>query len=216
MVILSSKETYVSIDIETDGNLPGVNSMLSLGAVAFDSEGNELDTWYNKFLPLESARPDPDTLKWWEKFPAAWEECHVNPSLPGTAIDSLNGWLNGLPGKAVLMANPAAWDGMFTNWYAVQFSYFQKYLVTKHRVLDIRSFTMGALGGGFLTSGRDDLRKRFKAITAANPMQHHALHDAREQGQQFFEVVRLVRGREDRLIEQDAVDLEERARRMLG
>ena len=35
-------EIYVSIDIESDGPVPGLNSMLSLGAVAFDPVGKVL------------------------------------------------------------------------------------------------------------------------------------------------------------------------------
>ena len=41
---LSGEECYVSIDIEADGPIPGTYSMLSLGAAAFDSEGNLHDT----------------------------------------------------------------------------------------------------------------------------------------------------------------------------
>jgi len=38
----SKKEIYVSIDIEADGPIPGPYSMLSIGAVAFTPEGEEV------------------------------------------------------------------------------------------------------------------------------------------------------------------------------
>ena len=47
-----SKEIYFSIDVETDGPIPGPNSLLSLGAVALDNQGNELGTFYRNFKTL--------------------------------------------------------------------------------------------------------------------------------------------------------------------
>ena len=52
---LSSDECYVSIDIEADGPVPGLHSMLSLGAAAFTSEGVLGDTFS---VNLESAPRD--------------------------------------------------------------------------------------------------------------------------------------------------------------
>ena len=58
-------ECYVSIDIEADGPAPGLNSMLSLGAAAFISEGAVMDT----FSANLDAREDPKTTHWWAKQP---------------------------------------------------------------------------------------------------------------------------------------------------
>ena len=38
-------EVYVSTDIETDGFLPGDNSMLSLGSAAFLADGRQVGTF---------------------------------------------------------------------------------------------------------------------------------------------------------------------------
>ena len=38
------KEIYISVDIETDGPIPGPNSMLSFGAAAFSDDGKLVDT----------------------------------------------------------------------------------------------------------------------------------------------------------------------------
>ena len=56
-------ECYVSIDIEADGPAPGLNSMLSLGAAAFISEGAVMD----KFSANLDAREYPKTTHWWAK-----------------------------------------------------------------------------------------------------------------------------------------------------
>ena len=42
---LTSDECHVSVDFEGDAPLPGVISMLSLGAAAFDAEGVLPDTF---------------------------------------------------------------------------------------------------------------------------------------------------------------------------
>ena len=52
---LSSEECYVSIDIEADGPAPGLNSMLSLGAAAFTSDGALAQTFSVNLEPLRSS-----------------------------------------------------------------------------------------------------------------------------------------------------------------
>ena len=62
-----SKEVYISIDIEADGPIPGGNSMLSLGAAAFElGSGNRtpIDLYEVNLQPLPTATPDPDTMAW--------------------------------------------------------------------------------------------------------------------------------------------------------
>lgn len=60
-------EVYVSIDIEVDGQCPGKNSMLSLGAVAFDQHGAEIDAFERNFETLPGAGPDQETDEWWQR-----------------------------------------------------------------------------------------------------------------------------------------------------
>jgi hypothetical protein len=48
-------ETYVSTDIESDGPIPGVNSMLSFASVALDGDGRELATFSANLEPLPGA-----------------------------------------------------------------------------------------------------------------------------------------------------------------
>ena len=48
--------TYVVIDVEFDGPLPGVNSMISLGAVAINKNGNELGEFEDiTFIPFNAS-----------------------------------------------------------------------------------------------------------------------------------------------------------------
>ena len=79
---LSSEECYVSIDIEADGPVPGLNSMLSLGAAAFTSDGALAQTFSANLEPLPEAYEDERTMRWWASQPAAWEACHAQTQDP--------------------------------------------------------------------------------------------------------------------------------------
>jgi len=84
---MAKPEIYVSIDIEAD----------------------------IKCLP--EATPDPDTMAWWAKNPAAWEyvqgraEGSPTPVSASEAMNNVLSWTEQLPGKPV----------MFVRWYSVRF-----------------------------------------------------------------------------------------------
>ena len=64
---MSKEEIYCSIDIETDGPIPPDNSMLSLGAAAFNKNGDLISTFSVNFKTLPHAVPNQDTTNWWAK-----------------------------------------------------------------------------------------------------------------------------------------------------
>jgi hypothetical protein len=62
---MSSKEIYVSTDVEADGPIPGPNSMLSFGSAAYTG-GKELTGTFSANLEtLPGATADPKTAEWW-------------------------------------------------------------------------------------------------------------------------------------------------------
>ena len=58
-------EIYISTDIEADGPIPGLYSMLSLGAAAFKPDGAIEDEFSENLTCLPDATEDPDTMDWW-------------------------------------------------------------------------------------------------------------------------------------------------------
>ena len=78
-----SKEIVVSIDVETDGPIPGRNSMLNLGAVAFRQsadglQGEEIDAFAVNLETLPEASANEKTMAWWrQQDPAVWEKDHL-------------------------------------------------------------------------------------------------------------------------------------------
>ena len=58
-------EILVSVDGEFTGLIPGPYSMIPLGAVAYDPEGNEFSRFKVNICDLPDANRDPRTMAWW-------------------------------------------------------------------------------------------------------------------------------------------------------
>ncbi|MHA4915514.1 hypothetical protein, partial [Enterococcus faecium] len=83
------------------------------------------------------------TMRWWDDFPAEFVEATREPENYVNAIWDFVEWTKSLPGQVVLVADPASFDGMFVNWYAVAVGGFKfEDLPWKHRVLDARTLRM--------------------------------------------------------------------------
>ncbi len=76
------REIYVSTDIEADGKIPGISSMLSFGSAAYTGDKVLVSTFSANLEALPDAHPDPETMKWWRKQPEAWAYCRQNPVAP--------------------------------------------------------------------------------------------------------------------------------------
>ena len=183
-------ETVVSVDIETDGRIPGLHSMRSLGAVAYGPEGESLDTWYRVFEPLPQATTCPETMSWWkDQDPAAREECFQNPeAVPADqATREFAAWLRALRNPKMLAA-PVAFDMFFIKWYLESFVGADRIW---HNAIDLRSVAMPIINGmrynGQFRFGAD-IKEKLKSLELGAHA-HHALYDAIEQGAIFWGLV---------------------------
>lgn len=181
-------EIYISTDIESDGPIPGPNSMLSFGSVAFDEAGKELGSFYRTLDLLPGATGDPDTMKWWMD-PArteAWAQARLNPKPPEAVMRNYVNWVDVLPGRPVFVAYPAGFDFTWIYWYLMQFVGRSPFSFS---ALDIKSFAMAKLRG---KTYRECVKKNMpKAWFQGLPKHtHHALDDAREQGLLFINILR--------------------------
>jgi hypothetical protein len=173
------QEIYVSTDVETDGPIPGQNSMLSLGSAAFLSDKTLLGTFSVNLETLPHALPDPVTSLWWQTQPKAWEACRINLEHPEKAMKNYVVWLKTLPGRPIFVGYPAAFDFMFTYWYLMRFAGESPFSFS---ALDIKTYAMAML--------RTEYRKAVKANMPKNwfdnyPHTHIAVDDALEQGALF-------------------------------
>jgi len=172
-------EIYVSTDVETDGPIPGPNSMLSFGSAAYGSDKDLLGTFSANLTTLPGASGDPSTMAWWNTQPEAWQACRLDPRPPEVVMPEYVSWLKSLPGKPVLVGYPVAFDFMFVYWYLIRFAGESPF---SHSALDIKTYAMWALKSGYRDATKRNMpRRRFDPL----PHTHLALDDAIEQGALF-------------------------------
>jgi hypothetical protein len=173
------KEIYISTDIETDGPIPGPNSMLSFGSAAYLPDKTLLSTFSANLETLHDATGDPKTMDWWKSQPAAWEACRQKLQSPETAMKNYVAWIKGLEGKPVFVAYPAGFDFLFIYWYLIRFTGESPF---SHSALDMKTFAMSLLKTGYRNSTKRNMpRHWFDDL----PHTHLALDDAIEQGALF-------------------------------
>jgi hypothetical protein len=184
-------EIYISTDVETDGPIPGPNSLLSLGSAAYTPDKRLVSTFSANLELLEGAAPDPKTAAWWATQPAAWAACRHDPEAPAAAMARYVAWIGTLPGKPVFVAYPAGFDFLFVYWYLMRFVGESPF---SHSALDMKTYAMAVLGTGYRESTK---RNMPKAWFDPLPHSHVALDDAIEQGALFCNMLAANRAVRD-------------------
>ena len=173
------KEIYVSTDVETDGPIPGVNSMLSFGSAAYLADKTLVATFEANLETLPDATSDAKTMDWWATQPEAWQACRADLQAPEIAMRKYLHWLQTLPGKPVFVGYPVAFDFMFVYWYLIRFARESPF---SHSALDMKTLAMALLKVGY----RDATKRRMPRHWFDDlPHTHRALDDAIEQGALF-------------------------------
>ena len=178
-------ELYVAVDIEADGPIPGVYSMLSLGmAVA----GRDDLTFYTEMKPISEAFV-PEALK-----VCGLDRDKLRRDAPGAedAMQAAATWIESLrqQGRPVFLAAPAVWDGMFVHWYFIKFIGHNPFGTTGAGI-DLRSYWMGLTGSEWTDAHKSRIKEK---LGVAYPHTHNALDDARELAAVFEAVLRSGRG----------------------
>src|SRR4051795_4826144 len=92
-------EIYVSTDVETDGPIPGPNSMLSFASAAFLADKTMIGTFSANLHLLPGAAGDPKTMAWWKDNQPAWEASRKDLRDPAEAMPAYVNWIKSLPGR---------------------------------------------------------------------------------------------------------------------
>jgi hypothetical protein len=172
-------EIYVSTDVETDGPIPGPHSMLSFGSAAFTADKQLVATFSANLELLPGAVANPETMRWWQSHPTAWQRCREAPRPPEAVMREYFAWLKGLSGEPVFVAYPAGFDFTFIYWYLVRFTGESPF---SHSALDIKTYAMALLRTPYRESVKRNMPKRW---FDDSPHTHVALDDAIEQGRLF-------------------------------
>lgn len=175
------KELYISVDIEADGMIPGLNSMLSIGAVAINDKGRILDEYYVTLKELIDARASPATMDFWAKYPDAYKKTRDGAIDPYLAMIDFAKWIKSKDAdKNIFVAYPAAFDFNYVHYYFMTMLGRDPF---NYNVLDIRTYAMGVLGTSFDESSLNKLSKEYQSSL---PHTHVAIEDARQQADVFI------------------------------
>lgn len=182
------QEIYVSTDIESDGPIPGQNSMLSLGSAVFLPDSTMVSTFSANLLPLEGAVQDPLTMKWWMEHREALEAATTRARSPERVMKKYLTWLKDLPGNPVFVGYPTGFDFMFVYWYLIRFC---KESPFGFSAIDMKTMAMTILGLPY----RESTKKRFPKPWLENKSAHThvAVEDAIEQGVIFCRILDAAR-----------------------
>ena len=178
------EEIYVSTDIEADGPIPGPHSMLSFASVAMRIDKTIVDEFTANLLPLPNASPHPRTMLWWESYPDALRQAQEDQHDPAEVMPRYVKWLRKLPGRVVMVGQPAAYDFMWIYWYLQSYCNESPF---GHSALDAKTYAMALLKRPYRDCVKNALPKEWHDDL---PHTHVAIDDAREQGAMFINMLR--------------------------
>ncbi len=167
-------ECFISVDVEASGPVPGVYSMLSLGACVV---GDPEEGFYIEFKPLND-NAVADALK-----VSGFDMANLAKigETPKVAMAKLAGWVMKVAGAEtpVFVGFNAGFDWSFVNWYFIQFTGENPFGFAP---LDVKSYYMGLIGCSWEDTKSSRMRPEFQP---AKPGDHNALTDARAQAEMF-------------------------------
>lgn len=173
-------ETYISVDVETSGPIPGEFSMLSLGACVV---GNTNQTFYTEIKPLNDNFIKQALAVNGLKI----EDLKIKGEKPAEAMGRFEKWVKQVSGdyRPVFVAFNATFDWSFTHWYFVKFLGRNPFGISG---LDIKAYYMGMKNVGWGETTKKHVRSQFQPKTQHT---HNALDDAREQAEIFEKMLKM-------------------------
>lgn len=192
-------EIYLSVDVEADGPVPGLYSMLSFGIAAFSIDKVLLGTFTRNLELLPGAAQHPRVMAWWDSSAAnrtAYARSREDLQPVRESMLACEAWVKTMRvhGKPCAVGAPAAYDyGAFLYWYLV-------YAVGDvpelgFSALDLKSFAFARMvGSRYRSIGKSQYDPEW--FDEGVPHTHVALDDAIEQGAIIVNAIRQRDGLE--------------------
>lgn len=186
----NKEELYFSSDVEADGRVPGLSSMLSFASAVFDINKNLLGTFSRNLNLLPEALPEPATMQFWAENPEAYAETRKNTVEPEQAMKEYVGWVRSFKGSPVFVGYPASYDFKWFDYYCIRFAGDNPFGFS--RCIDMKSYIWPVTKQPrfTMTSKRNFPKRWFDKL----PHTHVALDDAIEQGAMAINIFREVQG----------------------
>lgn len=168
---------YIVVDVESDGPLQGINSMVCFGAVLVDNEGKLDKTYYGKTRALENSKYDPEALA----ISGFSREEHLSDNFdnPKDVMEDFAEWIAEVAGdsKVTLISDNNGYDAAWINWYF-------------HRYLGFNPFGWSSRRIGDLWCGfKNNLYYKWKKHRKTSHT-HHPVDDAKGNAEAFLELLK--------------------------
>ena len=172
--------SYICVDVETAGPIPGDYSLLSIGACTIFKPRS---TFYIELKPLnENFTPEASSV-----HKLSLQRLKEDGMAPDEALRRFEKWLTQqVPAgkQAVLVAFNAAFDWMFINYYFIHYLGHNPF---GHAALDIKALYMGAARVAWSQTSWRNISPHFEEKPA---LTHHALQDAVDQAEVFIKILK--------------------------
>jgi DNA polymerase III epsilon subunit-like protein len=173
--VLGDADTLISVDIETDGPVPGLYSILSIGAVVVHTPERrfyrELRPTSDRWVPEALAVSGLDRTR-----------LLLDGAEPGRALAEFGSWATDV-GSAPVFCSFSSFDWMFV---AYAFAAFEISSPFGHTAVDMKSFYLGAFASRWVDTKMSAIRRDRPSLTLPTARHtHNALDDAIEQGEFF-------------------------------
>ena len=175
---MRAKECFISVDVETTGPIPGLYSMLEIGATRIEQPEWDFNV-HVKVLP--ETRYEDEALKAIRVTREKLEHPLIGTD-PREAMKSFDYWIETQSEghvRPVFAALNAPFDWMFVAWY---FHTFLGRNPFGYNALDLKAYFMGREGVAWAKTGKSDIDAQYPNIL---PHTHGALDDARKVAEQF-------------------------------
>jgi len=184
MTPYSPSAQHIVLDLETLSTKPNA-AVISIGAVALDSEGNFLGEFHQALNPDQPGRDvDQTTVQWWESQSAEAQEASYKAKDTVTATVGMymfSAWICcvGVPEKVKMWGNGSSFDCTILSSLYDQ----------SHELRHPKPWAWW---------DDRDMRTLLDAFPAAKDVgefvgvKHHALHDARHEAKQLAKALRLM------------------------
>jgi hypothetical protein len=195
MVARMTGEFYVSVDVETDGPIPGDCNMVAVGAsvcgsLVTDGRGFTPAKGGTFYRELRTEFPgDKRTQEW-----LAGQGFEVNSPQaidPDAAMLHFKGWVEEqarqIGARPVYVAYPLSFDWSFTHWYFEHYLGFKSDPFGFSNALDIKTLFSALSRRALLGSTKKNMPREVKDV--AQPHTHNALDDAIGQGELFANLI---------------------------
>jgi len=167
-------ETYISVDVEASGPIPGEFSLLSIGACVVTNTGQN---FYSELKPLN----DNFIAGAMEVNGLSLAKLKLEGEEPTAAMARFRHWIEKVSAdtKPVFVGFNATFDWSFTHWYFIKFLGAGPFGISG---LDIKAYFMGRRRVLWQETNKKKIRALYPSQTRHT---HNALDDAKEQAEIF-------------------------------